>query len=100
MIYYFIVKKKVNNMGCCGSVQIPDIESRFPAIGIVSVDNNDNEVDIAVKPGPTAETFENLNFSDSSSIEAEMEHLSKLLKPDKKVTKKDKKDKKESESSE
>ena len=70
-------------MGSCCSSTIPDIEGRFPAIEIVSI-MNDDAPDPAVKPGPQAETFENLNFSDSSSVDAEMEHLSQLLASPKK----------------
>ena len=70
-------------MGCCSS--IPDIEGRFPAIEIVSILNKDEnkQDDPVTRPGPNAEQFEDLNFSDSSSVEADMEHLSKLLTPKK-----------------
>ena len=69
-------------MGCCSSV--PDIEGRFPAIEIVSIMNKQEDgPDPVARPGPNAEQFEDLNFSDSSSVDAEMEHLSKLLTPKK-----------------
>ncbi|EAY04744.1 hypothetical protein TVAG_288860 [Trichomonas vaginalis G3] len=69
-------------MGNCCST-IPDIESRFPAIGIVDIGHENEAPDAAVQAGPDVEQFENLNFTDSSSVDAEMEHLSKLLESSK-----------------
>lgn len=63
---------------CC-TTNIPDIDGRFPAIGVVSVNHDPDAPDPAMQVGPDVEQFENLNFTDSSSVDAEMEHLSKLL---------------------
>ena len=47
------------------------------------MNKDDDGPDPVARPGPNAEQFEDLNFSDSSSVDAEMEHLSKLLTPKK-----------------
>lgn len=75
---------------CCSNV--PDIEANFPAINIVAIDSTGK--DPVAQPGPAAEQFEDLNFSDSSSIDEELQHLSKLLTPKKETPKKEPKSEK------
>lgn len=82
--------------GClslCSRHEIPDIDGRFPVIEILEKSDGSSDSSLKAKgdtaqrditpllEGPTLLEFHNLNLSESSSVDLEMDQIGKLLKP-------------------